>query len=254
MYDLVVCVMACVVIEKYKNEIIKIEETWGKEAQQLGVKVLFMLGEDKVDNLNDEINKNCVYLNGVKNDYESASHKQNLGLKYIHENYDTKFVYVCGSDTFVNIHKLLLFLKQFDYNDNLYIGGHGDYRTILDQKIYFHSGGGGFLLSKDCLNKLYYRLENLFEEWRTICEEMNNNMYFLTACDVCIAYVLQQEPINSKIIISPDFYHCNYRGYPCCVFKTNNDTLKNRITSHLMKSEDFDSYYEILKNNNFFIQ
>ena len=254
MLELTICVMACATIEKYRNEIIKIQETWGLEAEKLGVKVLFMLGEDKLDCSENLDMSNFIFLKNVKNDYESASHKQNLGLKYIHENYATKFVYVCGSDTFVNIHKMLVYLQHLNYTDNLYIGGHGDYRTILNDKIYFHSGGAGFILSQGCLTKLYPKLENLFEDWKLICEKMNNNMYFLTACDVCISYVLQKEPINSTIINNSNFYHCNYKGYPCCMFKMNYDTLKNKITCHLMKPEDFDTYYKVLKNNNFFIQ
>jgi hypothetical protein len=205
-----------------------------------------MFGEEETQ-LKSE---NYVYLKNVKNDYESASFKQNLGLKYIYDNYNFKYVFVCGSDTFINIPKMLLFLKTLNYEDNLYIGGHGDYRTILNEKLYFHSGGPGIVLSKGCMDKIHSRLVNLFYWWEEICTKMND-LYFLTACDVCLAYLLQLDEINSTIITNNNFYHCNYRGIPCCYYKI---TVQNIITCHSMSSQDFDNFYLLLLANNFFIK
>jgi hypothetical protein len=36
-YKLVICVFGCATIPEYKNEILKIDETWGNRAQQKGV-------------------------------------------------------------------------------------------------------------------------------------------------------------------------------------------------------------------------
>ena len=90
--DLIVCVFACATIQKYKDEILKIEETWGKRAAEKGVKVLYFLGEEPTDLIDNE---KYIYLKNVENDVASAAHKQNLGLKYIYENYDAEFVFVC---------------------------------------------------------------------------------------------------------------------------------------------------------------
>jgi len=152
MYNLIICIFACDTIQTYRNEIIKINETWGKKIKD-NIKLLFFLGEEKTDLIGD----NYVNLKGVKNDYLSASYKQFLGLKYIYEMYNPNFVFCCGTDTYINIDKLVNYIINFNFNpnSNLYIGGHGDFRQIGDKNIYFHSGGAGFLLTNGCLDKLY---------------------------------------------------------------------------------------------------
>jgi len=97
-YRLIINIFACPINDKYKKEILKINTTWGKRAEK-GIKVLFMFGEEKTDLIDDKY----VYLKNVKNDYESASHKQNLGLKYIYDNYNVDYVLTCGTDTYINI-------------------------------------------------------------------------------------------------------------------------------------------------------
>jgi hypothetical protein len=54
-YKLVINIFACATVEKYKNEILKINETWGKVAEELGIKVLFFLGEEQTDLKDDTI-------------------------------------------------------------------------------------------------------------------------------------------------------------------------------------------------------
>ena len=132
-YTLVLCVFGCITIPKYKDQIKKIKETYEQDCGE-DVKIIYFLGEEMTDYHED----NFVYLPGVSNDYLSASHKQYLGIKYIHEHYDTKYVLSCGTDTFVNLPKLVLYLKQFNPEDSLYIGGYGDTRIIGDESYYFH--------------------------------------------------------------------------------------------------------------------
>src|SRR5579864_507725 len=101
MNDLVICVFGCVTIEKYKQELLKIVETWGKHAKERNVKVLYFLGEEQMDmtgkdhgsnlGVSDAIGENFIYMKGVTNDKLSASYKQNLGLKYIYEKYNPAF-------------------------------------------------------------------------------------------------------------------------------------------------------------------
>ena len=54
-----------------------------------------------------------------------------------------------GSDVYINIPKLLLYINTLDYNDCLYIGGHGDERIFASERYYFHSGGPGFITKFD---------------------------------------------------------------------------------------------------------
>jgi len=196
-----ICVYACPTIDYYKQEILDIEESWGKDPR---IKVLYFFGEEQTEFIGDRF----IYLKGISNDYLSASYKQNLGLKYVYERFDPKFVYCCGTDTYIFIDRLLEYIKKLNYNDMLYIGGDGDYRYVSNKHLYYHSGGPGFILSNQLLSKLYPKLENMVEEWAKICPE-----YLRVACDVCISYYIQ-EWIDEKEIVKENelFYACDYNG------------------------------------------
>ena len=133
-----------------------------------------------------------IYLKDVKNDYESAAYKQNLGLKYIYENYNADFVFTCGTDTYINIDNLLSYISEFDKNQKLYIGGHGDYRMVGNDNIYYHSCGSGFILTNSVLSELYSQLFNLQNEWITVCLEINWEK-LIPACDVLIGYYVSKK-------------------------------------------------------------
>ena len=276
--ELIICVFSCATVQKYRDEILKIEETWGKRAIEKGVKVLYFLGEEPfslrhglkgvVDGRGvvHVINKSVdlthlieeakyIYLKNVGNDYDSASHKQNLGLKYIYENYDAKFVFTCGTDTYVNIDKMLDYIKGFDSSKNLYIGGDGDYRQVGDENIYYHSGGGGFILSKSVLKSIHPRLQNLQNEWINICHD-NHVDYLVTACDVLMGYIVKDIENIEIIEKRHSFKGCNHKGYAynntlaCCVDKIN---ISDIISCHYMTLQDFDEFTSILGNNNYFM-
>lgn len=245
-YKLVINIFACNTIEKYKEEIIKINETWGKKAEELGVKLLFFLGEEPTDLMDNE---RYIYLKGVSNDHQSASYKQNLGLKYIYEHFNADFIFTCGTDTYINIRNLLVYLDMCDKNKDLYIGGHGDYRQIGEKNIYYHSGGSGFIITNNILGKIYSSLYNIQTDWTAICEKNNVN-YLLVACDVQIAYYLDK--LNVEIVNNDNFYACNYKGYcynytfDCCSKKIN---INEIVSCHYMSLTDFDEYTEFLENN-----
>jgi hypothetical protein len=241
-HRLIVCVFACSTIPKYREELLKIEETWGKN-----VKVVYFLGEDETDLQDPE---KFIYLKGVKNDYLSASDKQNLGLKYIYENFDADFVFVCGTDTYIRVEKMMELIDQYSCDKPLYIGGHGDERTIGDQTIYFHSGGAGFLLSKEALHLIYRKLWNMTSIWSNILLQNNSKYLTTVSCDVAISYFLQNElDANVQIIkFNEYFYACNYKGlchnntFTCC---GENVDMNKFITCHHMTLQDFDDLYAI---------
>lgn len=251
-YDLIIVIYACYTITKYKDQIIMLNNTWVKKCEDYkNIKVLYFLGEQKVDNFIDTQTTKYINLPGVSDDYLSATYKQFLGLKYVKENYNAKFIITVGSDTYLNIPKLLLYINKFDHNENLYIGGHGCVREICSKKYYFHSGGPGFIITRGCLIKLYSILDNLTNDWINLCA-MNNIEILTTACDVAISYYLQQPEIDSTIIKTNDlsFLHCNYQGYPCHI---NQPEMSNIISCHLMSPTDFINFTNILNSNNFFI-
>ena len=245
---IIFCIMGCATIEKYKNQILKINQTWGKKTEEKNFKILYFLGEEKTDLLDSKY----IYLEGIDNTYSSASYKQNLGLKYIYENYNVDFVYVCGTDTYINIEKLSLYLNKFNKEEHLYIGGHGDKRKIGNDEIYFHSGGSGFILSNKSLEFLYTKLWNSHNNWINICNN-SNNTYLIDSCDVQIAYNLKN---NIEFIKDNEsFYSCNYKGFSsdnniCCASKIKIDKI---ISCHNMSLSDFDEFTILLENNNYYL-
>lgn len=247
-YDLIFCVFACDKFEKYCQEIRLINETWGKQCIDR-VKLLFFLGEEKTD----EFVGDCyINLKDVKDDYFSASHKQFLGLKYIYDNYKFKYVHCCGTDTFINVPKLLKLLNEFNFNEPLYIGGHGCVRKIYGKDYYFHSGGPGFSISKSCIHILYPILDKIVHLWNQICIDENNGLS--CACDVAISYYLQQPNTTTIIKKCDNFFYCNYLGhlgnFRCCAEKV---VIKDIISCHNMSNINFIDFYNILLQNNFFV-
>jgi hypothetical protein len=256
-FKLIICVMACATIQTYKDEILKIEETWGKRAIKKNVKVLYFLGEEQTD-LKDDLK--YIYLKNVKNDYYSATDKQNLGLKFIHENYNADFIFCCGTDTYINIDNMLKYINDYDYNKFLYIGGHGDIRIINNKNYFFHCGGAGFIISNASLDAIFAQLVNIKIEWQAIC--VNNNCEnLISACDVGISYYLQNI-IGSELQIIEDkkaFFGCNYKGivhhknvglyFTCCNNIIEWPTL---ISCHCMSPLDFDEFTKILEDNNYY--
>jgi hypothetical protein len=251
-YTLIILVFACETIEKYRNQIELINSTWGKKCKSYKqIKLLFFLSETKTSYFTNSDNIQYINLNGVSDDYLSASYKQFLGLKYIYDNYKTKYILCIGSDTYLNIPKLLLFIDKFNYNDYLYIGGHGDYREIESKYYYYHSGGPGFIITYNCLEKIHHILPNLVQNWLNICDRYNL-VRIKDACDVAISYYLQQQSMDLKIIKIDDlsFIHCNYKGIPC---HPNRINMSNIISCHLMSPDDFINFTKILDENNYFI-
>ena len=246
MYKLIICIYSCDTIPKYQEQIFNIKQTYEKTASELfpnEVKILFFLGEEVI--LDDY---NFIHLKGVKNDYLSASYKQYYGLKYIYENYDTEFIIALGTDSYINIPKTLQLLSNFDFNKPLYIGGHGDTRHINDKKIYFHSGNGGFIISKEFLKQIYPSIRdvNIFmEKWFNICKNYEN---LICACDVSIAYLANE--INAHLINVNGFYNCSHIGYPCCY---NKHSPKDVYCCGYMEKYEFNQFYNLLKDNNYFL-
>jgi len=265
-YTLVVCVYACATVEKYRDQIRSIRKTWGKLCNMRTsqenispqvndivcgkVKLLFFMGEEKTTD--EFVGDEFVYLLGVSNDYLSASYKQYLGLKHVYENYGFDFVLCCGTDTYLNIPKLVRHLDVYSPNEASYIGGHGCVRTLYNVDYRFHSGGPGFILSYECMKQLYPSLsDNLVTDWLRICEENNKNDLY-GACDVSISYYLQTLNICPRVIAFDglQFTHCNYMGFPCHVGETD---ITELMSCHVMSAIDFELYTEILLMNDYYV-
>jgi hypothetical protein len=247
-FKLIICVFACDKKPKYIQELRVINETWGQMCPDQ-VKVLYFLGEQPTPEFSGP---QYINLKGVGEDHTSSGYKQFLGLKYIYENYKTEFVHCCGTDTYINIPKLLKLLSNFDPEESLYIGGHGCHRKIGEKTYYFHSGGPGFVISRKCLQYIYPILADIMTNWinTTIKYGVFNDLHW--ACDVAIAYYLQQEWFDINIIKQDDlsFLHCNYLGIPCHPGQVD---VSKIVACHSMSGKDFNDFTEILKNNSYYI-
>jgi hypothetical protein len=243
MADLVIGVFACHTVPRYMEEIRKINETWKTYSDN--VTVLFFLGGEPTEEFSGP---SYIYNKTLGNDYISASYKQYYGLKYIYENFKPRFVFMCGSDTFINVPKLLRYLRILNHEEPLYIGGHGDHRKLGEKDIYFHSGGAGFVLTRPCLEKIYPLVMNAMARWIEICKETKAG-YLANACDVGIAYFIAE---TDTIVIKKDgFFGCSYKGTRCCKGKVSPGKI---ITCHDMRPTDFTDLDDILRKNGFFLE
>ena len=268
-YNIIFCIFGCDTIDKYRKEILKIKETWGKapslmvptgKAPSLMVpskapskapsnkvlenKILFFLGEEGP--LHDD---DCVHLENVENDYLSASYKQYGGLKYIYENYNFNYVFICGTDTFVLTDNLINYINnesEISPDKPLVIGGHGDNRKICNETVHFFSGGPGIILTKSTMDIIYPELGTMQEEWMWLCAE-NGYTTYIPACDLSLCYFLKRYGIIFVNVVNR-FFNCNYLGYNpdhsiCCAKTVNIQTM---ISCHHMSLENFD-YLEKIK-------
>ena len=270
-YNIIFCVFGCDTIDKYRKEILKIKETWGKapslmvptgkaplaptalqpsnkvfedKAPNAPNKILFFLGEEGP--LHDD---DCVHLENVENDYLSASYKQYGGLKYIYENYNFNYVFICGTDTFVLTDNLIDYINnesEISPDKPLVIGGHGDNRKICNETVHFFSGGPGIILTKATMDIIYPELGTMQEEWMWLCAE-NDYTTYIPACDLSLCYFLKRYGIIFVNVVNR-FFNCNYLGYNpdhsvCCAKTVNIQTM---ISCHHMSLENFD-YLEKIK-------
>lgn len=235
-YRLTICVYASMIQSKYRDQVIASLATWVPEADKNDVKCIFFLGEEKID----YDDSHFVYLPGVLNDYMSASYKQYFGMKYIYENFDTDFMFVCGSDTYPNIHKMLDLITTFDENIAMYIGGHGDTITLNGNQYYFHSGGAGFILTKKANEILYPYYKNLVQWWINWSDK-----YFISACDISMAVLVKV--LKIQIVYHNGFYSCNHKSNSCCCFHPEK-SYKTIITCHFMNPNDMHEFTNILNS------
>lgn len=236
--DLIICVYACDKVPKYRNQILKILETWGKTRME-NVKILFFLGEEQTDDWGEDF----IHLAGVGDDYMSASYKQFLGMKYIHDHYRSyRFLLCVGTDSYPVLDRLLEFLEDLNENKSLYIGGHGCHRRINETfpRLYYHSGGPGFLLSHAAMDRLSPFLDTAVDIWIRICER--NQLNLASASDVAVSYFVHQDG-NIKILRHDGFFHCNHNGIPCHQDRIDKDKI---LSCHNMSLQDFDEFTQYL--------
>jgi hypothetical protein len=247
MYDLIIGVYACDKVLSYFLQLQVVRETWGQEVP-LNVKILYFLGERRTGLWNDE--ETFIHLPGVEDDCLSASYKQFLGMRYIHQHYHDQYRFgmFCGTDTYPVIERLIELLKSWNPEHPIYMGGHGCYRSIGDEipNLYFHSGGPGFILSYAAVEILYPSLGTAVETWLRVCHRHNLPDLF-GACDVATAYLVHTigKGAFKIVIVNIGFMNCNLYGYPCHVGQVNMDQI---LSCHNMSLNDFHVFYKYLQD------
>jgi len=191
--DIIIGIFACPTIIKYKNEIDIINESWGKTCDEYNIKYFFFMGEERTKLEGDKY----IFLKGIKNDYASASDKHWLGYKYIYDNFpNTKFILMIGSDTFVDVKKLINeCIVKYNHNDEIIISGprnEGYERDVNGKIIRFVDGGPGYIITNATLHKLahLYNFETIVDEWRKFCPN------FRDSPDVTMGYYCMENNIN----------------------------------------------------------
>ena len=253
--DLVIILYSCYTIDKHRQQMITINQTWGKKCQDYPtrIRLLYFLGEEQREDpeFQDTTVTKYIHLPGVQDDYLSASYKQWLGMKYVYDHYRPKFIHCMGTDTYMNVPKMLRFLEIFDPNQTLFIGGHGDTREVIRGKpCYFHSGGPGFVITHKVLELLSPVLPQITEAWMHLCKEHHID-HLLPACDVAISYYLQQPNTPVHVLKADDeFINCNYLGWPCHMGQIN---LHKLLVCHLMDDASCHTFTGLLEANNYFV-
>lgn len=242
---MVFCIYACATLDRYKKQILMIQDTWGKRAEELGAKILYFLGEQPTELQNES---RYIYLKGVKNDFESMSHKQTKGLKYIYDNYDTEYVFISGADLFVNVDILFSELSLYNSTSSLYIGG--GYDAGLNRKIgqiqfQCHNGGLGVVISNKLLTVIQPYLEDMYMVWKGINKK--NKCSLNNARDIMIGYFINKHIRQAVYIKNSLFVQREYS-----IINTN---IPDRLISYYpMVIGDYISYYNHISSNDYFIQ
>lgn len=252
-----ICVYASTTNERNIQEMRKINETWANDSLcKECINVSFIINKPHPEFTDSKYIhlEEIIYENGeiIPMNYH--------GIKHIYNEQSPDFILICSTDTYINIPKLLDYLQPFDPNNKLYIGGHGNFRELGDDRIYFHDAGG-VIISRGCFDKLNPLLENMFLDWKKICEK-TSNYWMINAWDVAISYYLQlpQYEINAMVVKKKDgFFGCNhegknhnyYYGFKCC---GNNLHMNKAIVCRNMLLSDFDDFTKKLHENNYFIK
>jgi fringe-like protein len=257
-----IVVMATAKYKRYRDQIDACIDTWAGPYMMTGhsttsdhdVSVRFFGG--------DHIDTRLVNLPDVKEDYQSAFHKQFGGLKWMQDNDPCDFYMVVGTDTYVNIEQLIQLLDRYDSTTDCYIGGHGDLITLDGNRFYYHCGGAGFILSSTTVEKIFkiWTPKQIYTIWDKACCRYKRNIR--AQCDVTIAWICDLFLIEYSL--EPYFNSCNYKG------RRNNDQTEcgncgrrnpytrgncteNRIyypakliSCHLMEPPLMREYYEFL--------
>lgn len=248
-----VCILifGCVIIEKYKDEIDGILNTWGKTCDSLNIPYFIFIGKNIEEFKNNEHFIELDYKD-VKDDYLSASYKQYLGIQWIMSKYDPNFLYIIGSDTYVNIEEFLLTLSKYVPNEASIIGN-AHYKIRVTEFVFFlHTGGAGIILSRESLNILkpyFYKFQERWTNIITYTYGKDNN--YIAACDVSLVLLCEFKNIIShkELKMHENREHIDPNNFICSHFMKKKHMLEmhNFITFKKEYIEQLEKVKTLLK-------
>ena len=217
----------CIIVtENNINKLKAIENTWLKNITE-NFKYFFFIDKSLITLFDIKESENYIYINNLNYDSHFSI------IRYLN-NFEYDFIMITYLNSYINIVNLQKLINTLDKNDEFYIGGHGDYRTVNNIKFYFHSYMPGIILSKNTCNS-FLDLQ-LMENYSIVCTNDLKNL-----SGIAIAYYVNL--FNIKCIINDNFYYCNWKGNPCHVYNNNIDDL---ICCSNMEINDMISFYNML--------
>jgi len=238
---LIIIIFACATIPRYKEEIQTIEQTWGHTARASGIPVFYFLGEEQTDLQGPQY----IYLNGVKNDYQSASYKQFLGYQCVLRQCNPDTIFCAGTDTFINIPKLQQLVSLINPESAFLVGNSGTLKEFGPFKGDYFSGGCGLLTTRETHRRIIGFTSFIVDQWINICNEFHSNLS--CACDVVLSFLCHY--CSVQFLQCMNMYEFPYNMYDPIQGTINQSEL---ISCHTMSKDDFLTFNAILQANNYF--
>jgi hypothetical protein len=239
---LVILVFGCATVAKYKKELLTIESTWGSDAREREIPVFYFLGEEKTDLQGQQY----VYLPGIKDDYQSASHKQFLGYYWILQHYNPDTIYCVGSDTFINIPKLQALARLVNPEAPLLLGNNGFVKQLGPLVADYLSGGGGILTTRETHRRIIYHCGTVVERWISATETFRSDLS--CASDVQLCFLSLSKGVT--FLRCPHIFHAKYNDVDAIEGPIRADQI---VACHNMTPEDFEAFHGLLKANEYFM-
>ena len=240
MAPLTIGLMATLVDQRYKDQLQACRETWIPKGRDLGVNTYFFVGE-VTDSTLEEGKTDIVRLEGVKDDYHSATHKQWFGLRYLYRYHPSKFYLLAGTDNYIHIDRILEVTEKYDEDEPLYIGGYSEARPVDRFILTFPFGGGGLILSHAALSLIEPMIDQAMTVWETL---YGHDSASRDACDVSLGYLIRRLGITTLTI--QGLYPCSWVQYfKDSIFPFNTgDFIAEKIrVCHFMEAADQHLYH-----------
>lgn len=239
-----ICVMSTLVNDRYKDQIKACQDTWAKDADRLGITIKYFCGS-----VQDSDFDFVTHLDGVGDDYVSATYKQYRGLQYLQSHHPADFYLIVGTDNYVDLPRVLKMLEKYRPEYPFIIGGCMESREIFGRKISFSLGGSGIFLSHGALELASPHFDNLIESWNQETDKPQYS-YLKPACDVSIYYLASE--LGITLSIERDLYPGNHRGdfYNMNILNGAGVYPKMRldriVICHFMEPPDMHQYHSSL--------